>query len=383
MFIVVHYLCHLRHDLFRFEVSPFFHDSFTHTTTGRGMSGGSFFQKPKLLASSRNIEKCSYSDYPPNVPFLQYITVIYQTISPVTVDESPSLAIQWTHLKNFCIYPQWVFHTTSRRAMAQLDTWSADVIRAIERHDLDALRPLIHSEISDRNRIERLPTLYYKAFGERTASPELYEQIYDAVKENPVARERLRNYVSEFSKFEYTGTSECLWYKALERHYFDLAQVMFETYSNEIVGSDEVYIALHFLVFLCRNGNEVDLKLLDYLSTLPIVLEHDEDIISFTVDFLYERLDMKGLELDETTGHITRGGVRVRSSFKRVVDWLVAAGWTPHDEGSEEEMNFRARYNQTPLQSLMSFIDDKVQSYLPDGVYIELATHMKRLHDMR
>lgn len=262
--------------------------------------------------------------------------------------------------------------------MAQpAESWSAYVIRAIDRHDLDALDPLIHSEIADRRRIERLPRLYYEAFRERSASPELFSQIYDAVKDNPVARERLCQYV--------TGRvvdlhPRCpLWHRTLREHYFELAQVMFDKFPNEIGEDFDLYEdGMHDIVFVASSGDGVNLEALEFLCTLPV---GKDTLIDMTVDILYGIFEEDDLELDETTGQITRDGVRIHSSWKRVVDWLVAAGWTPHEEGSREETDFRMKYNQSPLQALMCYIDDKVQPHLPDGVYIELAMHMKKLYE--
>jgi hypothetical protein len=264
--------------------------------------------------------------------------------------------------------------------MAEAETWSAYVIRAIDRHDLDALDPLIHSEIADRRRIERLPRLYYEAFRERSASPELFSQIYDAVKDNPVARERLRQYVTGR---DVDLRNPCpLWHRTLKEHYFELAQVMFEKFPNEIGEDFDLYEGINEIVFgassFNNDGLDTNLDALEFLCTLPV---GKDTLIDMTVDILYTIFDAEDLELDETTGQITRDGVRIHSSWKRVVDWLVAAGWTPHDEGSREETDFRMRYNQTPLHALMCYIDDKVQPHLPDGVYLELAIHMKKLYE--
>jgi len=252
------------------------------------------------------------------------------------------------------------------------ETWSAYVVRAIDRHDLDALDPLIHSEIADRRRIERLPRLYYEAFRERSATPELFSQIYEAVKENPVARERLSYYVSGCG-------SHSLWQRTLKEHYFELAQVMFDTFGEEIGEDFDVREGLNEIVFAAaETGGEVNLEALEFLCMLPI---GKDTLIDITVDTLYFMLESEDLELDETTGQLSRYGVQMHSSWKRVVDWLVAAGWTPHDVGSQEETDFRMRYNQNPVQSLMCYIDEKVQPYLPDGVYLELSTHMKKLYE--
>ena len=251
------------------------------------------------------------------------------------------------------------------------ETWSAHVIRAIDRHDLDALYPLIHSEIADKRRIERLPRLYYQAFRERSATPELFRQIYEAVKENPVALERLLLYV--------LSGSEPLWDRALNEHYFELAQVLFDTFSEEIGEEFDLCEAIHEIVYAGEyTVSELNLEALEFLCTLPI---GKDNLIDITVDTLYRILEDKDIELDETTGQLTRDGVRIHSSWKMLVDWLVAAGWTPHDAGSQEETDFRMRYNQNPIQSLMSFIDDKIQPYIPDGVYLELSMHMKKLYE--
>lgn len=259
--------------------------------------------------------------------------------------------------------------------MAQpAETWSAYVIRAIDRHDLDALDPLIHSEIADRRRIERLPRLYFEAFRERSASPELFSQIYDAVKDNPVARERLCQYV--------TGRGvdlhpRCpLWHRTLAEHYFDLAQVMFEKFPSEIGDEFDLYEGIDDIVTNLREGGQLDA--LEFLCTLPV---GKGPIIDIVDDILFSLLEADDLELDETTGQIMRDGERIHSCWKKAVDWLVAAGWTPHEEGSQEETDFRMKYDQSPLQALMCYIDDKVQPHLPDGVYVELAMHMKKLYE--
>lgn|SRR6056300_937460 len=246
--------------------------------------------------------------------------------------------------------------------------WGAYAIRAINKHDLDALNPLLHSDIVDNDKLELLPSLYYEVFRETTATPELFRTIFDAVRTNEEALKSLSCFIYEY------GT-DSIWFKALDRHYFQLAEAIHDTF-----GGEEISLNFEELTELV---SQLNMDALDFLYSLKMV--H----VTAVANVLYEQLYVEDLELDETTGEfvsLETGTLKRRCYWKKILDWLVGHGWTPHDIGSRQETDFRNKYHyhcdkNNTIQTLMCYIDDKVQKFLPDGVYIELASRMKQVYE--
>lgn len=237
--------------------------------------------------------------------------------------------------------------------------------------DYDSLRNLELDEVS----ANALCTMYFiiakKCYDNSLAdsqfilSPDTFKIIHERV--------------SSFKRLHLSlaYVSAKIWEFCVKLQRIDTASEIYDVYKNVILEEFDVEQCLYEIL---EDPENLKVGTLDYLCTLTCGTKKMCELVETILYNLWEDMDYQ-LDIDDK-GVIVHDGRRIESEWKPVVDWLVSAGWTPDWNHTEEErLRFKEQYFSTPLQRLMSFIDEHVQEHISEGTYVQLSQKVRDVYN--